>query len=88
MGKFGELTEKMSQVNSKAIQDEKMALLLRYGVDVAIFSTTSMGKWIFMEEGSFGKTTLKLYKLVESVEIELETKVRAVVTPLVEPEDK
>jgi len=77
MGAFKEMMEKSRLADREARFKEKMELMKRHGIQM---SDLESGKWEIREEGPFGQTVMKVYKLVETVEIVIESKVRAVTT--------
>ena len=84
MGAFKEMMEKSHRIDKDARSKQRLELMARYGLTMRDLED---GKWEIKEEGPFGHTTLKLYKLVETVSVKVESQVRAVSEVTTEPDD-
>lgn len=81
MGAFVEIMEKVRQKDIEARASEKLALMRRNGVTI---SDLKEGRWEIRERNSeLGRFTLQLYRLEESVTVNIEGQVRlsVAVTP-------
>lgn len=87
MGAFVETMEKMKKANDEALHAAKTAMLERHGAKFSdLGERFGEGKWeVLVEQASYGRTKLKLYRLVDAVEVVTEAKVRAVESKLMEP---
>jgi len=84
-GKFVEMMEKWRKLTAEANFSEKLAMFKRHGVTMRDIEE---GRFIYQEEGVYGKTTLRLYKLVDAAEVEIEGKIRSTVTPLINNQEE
>lgn len=77
MGAFGESLEKMARTDRDARDKERFDLMERHGVTAAGLAD---GTWEVRESGPFGRTTISLYRLAETVEVSLEGMARVSVS--------
>lgn len=75
MGAFGDLLVKMQIQDREARFKAKMDIMSRYAITSKDLED---GKWEIREEGPFGETTVKVYKLLEINCVKVEGKVRSV----------
>lgn len=73
MGMFAEMLEKMRLKDREARFKAKTELMLRHE-----FAQSDLDKGLYeiREEGPFGRTTVKLYKLVDQIEVVVEGMVK------------
>lgn len=83
MGTFGEMLGKMHKADREARFQARLDLMKKYQISLKDLED---GKWEIREDGPFGKTRVRAFKLVETVEVLVEGMVRANSTNTVENE--